>query len=276
MKDKKPVVGFFCFTCCEGCGFTVLFLDEFSSLLEKLDVQYFNLIKEKNKEAEFDLAFVEGAITTKREERTLRKIRKKSKFLVALGACACHGGIPAMRNFIESEELGRYVYNQQMLSDSIDAQPIDNFIKVDYHMYGCPILKDEFMGFINSYLEGRTPDQFQGPVCNQCPRRGRDCFLRNKQVCMGALTHGGCNAVCIRQNIPCIMCRGPLDTANFPAEISLFKSWGLDEKDVLNKLSKFGDKKVREAMAKALSGTGQARGGSSEKGPEGVKDDKKA
>jgi sulfhydrogenase subunit delta len=258
MKDKKPVVGFFCFTCCEGCGFTVLFLDKLSKLFEKFDVQYFNLIKEKNKDAKFDLAFVEGAITTKKEVGILKKIRSKSKFLVAMGACACHGGIPAMRNFIESKELGKYVYNQQMLDDSIEAQPIDKFVKVDYYMYGCPILKEEFMMFVNSYLDGKTPKEFEGPVCNQCLRRGKNCFLREKKICLGAVTHGGCNAACVRQNIPCIMCRGPLETANFPAEVNLFKSWGLSQKDIMNKLGRFGEQR--------LSQTIQA---------EGEKDDKK-
>ncbi len=245
-KPARPVTGFFSFTCCEGCEFTVLFLDELPQLMEKLDIQYFHLIKQKNKDAEFDIAFVEGAITTKKEEEILRKIRKKSKMLVAIGACACHGGIPAMRNFIENDKLGKYVYNQQMLEDSIEAQPIDSFIKVDYYMYGCPILKTEFMQFINDYLDGKKTEEFKGPVCNQCPRRGKDCYLAEKTVCLGALTHGGCNAICIRQGIPCIMCRGPLDTANFAAEAKLFRSWGVDEKDVISKLGKFGEQKIHE------------------------------
>ncbi|MBN1544848.1 NADH:ubiquinone oxidoreductase [Candidatus Woesearchaeota archaeon] len=243
--DKKPVVGFFSFTCCEGCEFTVLFLDELPELMEKLDIQHFHLIKQKNKEAEFDIAFVEGAITTHKEARKLKRIRSRSKVLVALGACACHGGIPAMRNFIEHDELGKYVYNQQMLEDSIDAQPISNFIKVDYYMYGCPIMKEEFVGFVNNYLSGKESKEFQGPVCNQCPRRGNNCYLAEKKVCLGAMTHGGCNAACIREGMPCIMCRGPLDTANFAAETKLFRSWGLDEKDIIGKLSEFGGQKMK-------------------------------
>ncbi|MBW2972585.1 NADH:ubiquinone oxidoreductase [Candidatus Woesearchaeota archaeon] len=244
MARGKPIVGFFSFTCCEGCEFTVLFIDQLAELLQKLDIQHFHLLKQKNKEANFDLAFVEGAITTKSEAEKIKKIRAKSKFLVALGACACHGGIPAMRNFIESKELGKYVYTQQMLSDSIEAQPIDRFIKVDYYMYGCPILKEEFMQFINNYLDGKKTEGFEGPVCNQCPRRGKNCFLTEKKVCLGAMTHGGCNATCIREGIPCIMCRGPLETANFAAEAKLFKSWGLDEKDITGKLGKFGEQKM--------------------------------
>ena len=250
MTNKKPVVGLFTFTCCEGCGFTVLFLDELLQLMEKLDIQYFNLIKEKNKEAKFDIAFVEGAITSQREVNILKKIRAKSKFLVALGACACHGGIPAMRNFIENKELGKYVYNQQMLSDSIEAQPIGNFVKVDYYMYGCPILKSEFIRFINKYLEGEIIKEFEGPVCSQCPRRGKDCFLQEKTICLGAATHGGCDAICIKQGIPCIMCRGPLKTANFPAEIELFKSWGVDEKEIMSKLTRFGEQGLKKKEKK--------------------------
>jgi sulfhydrogenase subunit delta len=242
----KPVIGFFSFTCCEGCEFTVLFLDQLAEILEKIDVQYFHLIKQKNRETKFDLAFVEGAITTKGEIDKLKKIRAKSKLLVSLGACACHGGIPAMRNFIESDELGKYTYNQQMLKDSVEAQPIDNFIKVDYYMYGCPILKKEFVDFIEGYLKGKVPEEFEGPVCSQCPRRGKNCFLTEKTVCLGAMTHGGCNATCVREDIPCIMCRGPLETANFAAESKLFRSWGLDEKEIQGKLGRFAEQKLRQ------------------------------
>jgi len=243
-RRAKPVVGFFSFTCCQGCEFTILFLDKLPELLDKLDIQYFHLLNEKNKEVEFDIAFVEGAVTTKAEAEKLKIIRAKSKKLVALGACACHGGIPAMRNFIENEQLGKYVYNQQMLDDSIEAQPIDKFVKVDYYMYGCPIIKSEFMQFIEDHLKGVETEEFSGPVCNECPRRGKNCFLTEKKVCLGSLTHGGCDAICTSQGIPCIMCRGPLDTANFAAEAKLLKGWGLDEKEIISKLSKFGEQKM--------------------------------
>jgi sulfhydrogenase subunit delta len=102
---KKPTVGIFSFTCCEGCQFTILFIDGILDLMAQADFQYFHLLKEKNRKAKFDLAIVEGAITTEREVRKLKEIRKKSKYLIAIGACACNGGIPSMRNFIEREKL---------------------------------------------------------------------------------------------------------------------------------------------------------------------------
>lgn len=253
-KKRKPVIGFFTFTCCEGCLFTILFVDGILDLLSKFDIQYFDLLNEKNKEAEFDIAFIEGAITTKSEEKKIKAIRKKSKILVSLGACACHGGIPAMRNFIENEELKKYVYNQHMLDDSIPAQPVHEFVKVDHFLYGCPIIKEEFVDFCETYLKGEEWKPFEGPVCAQCPRRGKDCYLKQNRECLGAVTHGGCNAICIRQNIPCIMCRGPLDTANFPAEVKLFESWGLEEKDVMNRINRFGNVLEQKKPAESPGG----------------------
>jgi sulfhydrogenase subunit delta len=244
-KERKLKIGFFSFTCCQGCQFTVLFIDKILELFKKLDVAYFHLLKDKNREEDnFDIAFVEGAITTKSQVKKLRIIRKKAKFVVALGACAINGGIPAMRNYLENKELQRYVYNQKMLKDSIDVESIDKIIKVDYYMRGCPIIKKEFTDFVNNFIKGKVLKEFQGSVCDQCPKRGPNCFLLKKTVCLGALTHGGCDAICTRDEIPCIMCRGPLPSANFPAEAQLFKSWGLSECDICNKMHKFSDVSV--------------------------------
>lgn len=247
MTKKKLRVGFFSFTCCQGCQFTILFIDKILEMLQKLDVAYFHLLKEKNRSKEgFDIAFIEGAITTKREIKKLKIIRKKSKFVVALGACAVNGGIPAMRNYMKNKELEKYVYNQKMLKDSIDVEPLDEFIKVDYHMRGCPIIKEEFVNFLTNYMNGKIIEEFKGSVCDQCPKRGKDCYLASKIVCLGAVTHGGCDAICTKDNIPCIMCRGPLPSGNFPAEVHLFKSWGLSEGDICNKMHKFADVSLKE------------------------------
>ncbi|MBD3361985.1 hypothetical protein GF358_04315 [Candidatus Woesearchaeota archaeon] len=240
MGVKKPVMGIVSFTCDQGCQFAVLFIDNIFDILKKYNVQYFHLLKEKNKKTDFDLVFVEGAITTKREVEKLKEIRKKSKFLVALGACACHGGVPAMRNFIENSDLKKYVYNQKTLKDSVEAAPIDKYVKVDYYLYGCPIIQDEFTAFLDAFLKKKIPEQFKGPVCMECPRRGKPtCFLRQKQPCMGALTRGGCDAICPKENFPCLLCRGPLPKANFTAEAKLFKSWGLSEEEVWNRIHMF-------------------------------------
>ena len=223
MGEKKPVLGIVSFTCDQGCQFTILFIDKLFQILKKFDVQYFHLLKEKNRKAKFDVCFVEGAVSSKKEVQKLKEIRKKSKVLVALGACACHGGVPAMRNFIENKELEKYVYNQGMLKGSIPAAGIE-----------------EFVNFLNQFLKGKIMKEFEGPVCAECPRQGTpECFLRQKKVCLGPVTHGGCSAICTTGNFECMGCRGPRPKVDYTAEINLFKSFGISEKEILEKLNMF-------------------------------------
>ncbi|MBT4175084.1 NADH:ubiquinone oxidoreductase [archaeon] len=238
-RGEKPKVGFVSFTGCQGCQFSILFIDNILKILKKFDIKYFHLLKEKNKESDFDLIFVEGAISTKSQVKKLKEIRKKSKYLVAFGTCATCGGIPAMRNFLEADELKKHVYNQKLSKDSIDAGPVEKHVKVDYHMYGCPVIKKEFVNFIKTFLKKKEVKECETPVCLECPRKGKNCYLLEKVPCLGAVTHGGCNALCIRNNHQCIACRGPLKTANFAAEVKLFENLGLSEKDIKNKLHKF-------------------------------------
>lgn len=226
-------------------------------VLKKLDIKQFHLLKEDNPESpKCDLAIVEGAITTKEQLKQLKEIRANSRYVVALGACACHGGIPAMRNFIENKELGKYVYNQKTLDDSIEAEGIGCYIKVDYYMKGCPIMKDEFVKVINTFVDkGTLPEPFKGSVCDDsCPKRGKDCFLAHGKPCLGAVTHGGCGAICIHENIPCVLCRGPIDNANIPAEIKLFEHFGLSPKDVKDRLTMFASCEIVEKFKKDIEG----------------------
>lgn len=248
MGNKKSVLGIVSFSCDQGCQFAVLFIDKIFDILTQFDVQYFHLLKEKNRSIPFDICFVEGAITTKRQVEKLKIIRNKSGFLVALGACACHGGVPAMRNFIENRELKKYVYNQRISKDSLPAAGIDAYVKVDYYLYGCPIIQEEFVAFLEAFLKKRIPEQFKGPVCLECPRRGKpDCFLKQKVPCLGALTRGGCSAICPKANFACMLCRGPLPEANFTSEIKLFQSWGLSEQEIWDRINMFKNIEVDDA-----------------------------
>jgi coenzyme F420-reducing hydrogenase gamma subunit len=247
-KKSKPKIGFFTLTCCEGCQFTLLFIDKIISILEDFNIKHFNLLKEKNIESELDLAFVEGTVTTTSEIKKLIRIRKNSKFLVAMGTCACNGGIPAMKNFVESNNLKKYIYHHKKHPKSVPAAGLGEHINVDYFMRGCPIIKDEFVDFIENYLNGTIIEPFQGSVCNQCPRRGVNCFMKEKIACMGSITHGGCNALCTTDNIPCMLCRGPTEKANISGEIKLFEKFGLDKKEIHDRLNMF--KNVEEGFSK--------------------------
>jgi coenzyme F420-reducing hydrogenase gamma subunit len=239
MKTGKPTIGFYTFTCCEGCQFTMLFVERILSLLDRFEVVHFNLLKEKNPELATDLALIEGAITTTAEAQELKKVRERSKLVVAMGACARNGGIPAMKNFVESATLRKYVYHHKNHPDSIPAAGIGEHIEVDYVMRGCPIIKDELVEFLETYLRGEIMEPYQGSVCTQCPRKGVNCFLKAKVECLGAITHGGCGALCPSDNIPCMLCRGPTEKANIAGEIRLFEKFGIDEREIHDRLNMF-------------------------------------
>ena len=85
---RKPKVGIFALTSCEGCQMRILDLEEhLLEIFAKIDVINFHLMKGENLEGPFDLSFVEGCVTQKKEIKTLEGIRKKSKYLIALGTC---------------------------------------------------------------------------------------------------------------------------------------------------------------------------------------------
>lgn len=239
-KTQKPKTGFFTFTCCEGCQFRILMIENIMDLLDKLDIVHFNILKETSDDTLLDLAFVEGAITTKAEIEELKKLRKKVKTLVALGTCAVSGGIPAMKNFVSEDRLHKYVYHHVKHQESVPVKGIENYVSVDYNLRGCPIIEEEFVEFIKVYLQGELPQASAGPVCMECPRKKNGtCFMKEKIDCMGSITHSGCLALCTGKNIPCTLCRGPLDTANITNEIKLFERFGLNEEEIITRLNLF-------------------------------------
>lgn len=231
--------GFYTFTCCEGCQFAMLFIDNILDLLDQFEIPHFNLLKEKNYDCDLDIAFVEGAISTASEKEELESVRKRSRQVVALGTCACKGGIPAMANFVGSGDTSKYTYRRHDRNEHIHVAGIDAFIPVDYYLPGCPVIGSELEAFLKGYGEGKLPEPYEGAVCTQCPRRGKECFMGQKKPCMGSITHGGCGGLCTGNGIPCALCRGPVPGANFAKEIKMFEKFGLSEHEIHDRLNMF-------------------------------------
>ena len=233
VKYKKPKVGIFSFTSCAGCQFEILDLeDELLDIFEATDVTHFPMAKAKNDEGPFDIAVVEGAITTKKEARELKVIRKKSKFLIAIGSCATYGGVPAIKDWYTEEEIEVPVYKSTNVVKSIRADGIAKYVKVDYFMHGCPPNKYEFLNVIKDLIVGKTPKQPDYPVCKECRENKNPCLLQMGKPCMGPITNGGCDSVCTNKSIPCKGCRGPLEDANIDPIVHLYEKMGYSDEDV--------------------------------------------
>jgi len=217
-KGKKPVVGIFSFTSCEGCQFEILDCeDDLLELFSRTKVTHFPMGKATNEEGPFDITIVEGAITTPEEARKIKDLRKKSKFLIAIGSCASYGGVPAIKDFYTEEEIEVPVYHSTKIIKSIRADGIGHYVKVDYYMHGCPPNKCEFLTVMKDLLVGKTPRQPDYPVCKPC---------------MGPITNGGCDSVCTDHKIPCTGCRGPVEDATIDPLVHLYEKMGYTHDDI--------------------------------------------
>jgi len=228
MRRKR--VGIFSFACCEGCQLQILDLGkELLELMKGIDIIHFRLAEEYEPgNYHFDVAIVEGAITKREEERELRDIRNRSDFLISIGACAVTGGIPSLKNLIEIHRSGK-VYG------------IDKFVKVDYHIPGCPIEGEELRDLVINLLAGKIPQETNHPVCMECTEREISCLLLKGIPCLGPVTTAGCGAICPSINTPCEGCRGIHKDANVDAIVKLLRKAGLGEKEIKNKLNRFSE-----------------------------------
>jgi len=154
MPKKKLAIGWFTFTCSEDN--TILFVEllnqNYFKWKEEVEFRHCRQLKTDNRHGKFDVAFVEGAISTKKEEDELKEIRKNSKRLVAVGACACTGLPSGQRNSFTPEMLKsiRPFLKAHELRDKI--VPLSAIVKVDSLLPGCPMVPAQFLSLLDRYL----------------------------------------------------------------------------------------------------------------------------
>lgn len=210
MIKKKPTMAIVSLTACEGCQVALLDLGKkFFNFLEKVELVNFDLTEEKDfPKGKIDVVFVEGNPIRDEELKVLKKVRKQAKLLVVMGNCAALGGIPEMKNYQNKEKTIRYIYKNTEGIANPDIKEIDNFVKVDFTIPGCPIDNEEFLKYAKILVTGKVPKIPEKPVCSECPYWGNEkCFLRRKEPCLGPVIFAGCKAVCTKNEFPCYGCR---------------------------------------------------------------------
>ena len=107
------------FASCDGCQLQLL--DAQGKLLEiarRIDIDHFLEARSQVVEGPYDIALVEGSITTAEDAERIQKIRRDCRYLVTLGACATAGGIQALRNWGNIEEFVSAVYATRSTRDN--------------------------------------------------------------------------------------------------------------------------------------------------------------
>jgi sulfhydrogenase subunit delta len=219
--------------------------ERFFDFLRKVELIDFSLVEEmpfpKGK-VEIDVSFVEGLPIKKEEIDLLKKIREESKILVALGNCAALGGIPEMKNYQGKERTIRFIYKRLDHILNPEIKEIDNFVKVDFVIPGCPINGEEFLKYAKDLIKGKIPEICQSPVCTECPLRGtQKCFLTRKKICFGLITLAGCGAICPKNDFPCLGCRGIFNGAKVKNFLKVLEKFHKKE-EIEDNLEIFGIK----------------------------------
>jgi len=156
---------------CFGCHMSFLDIDErLFELLEHVEFDRSPLTDIKDV-GRCDIGLVEGGLCNAENVMVLREFRAHCKTLVAVGACAITGGLPAQRNHLDVGVMLTEVYrHRQGLSGGSTipndpelplplnkVHPIHEVVHVDYFLPGCPPSADAFWQFVNDLMAGRTP-----------------------------------------------------------------------------------------------------------------------
>jgi sulfhydrogenase subunit delta len=213
----KPKLAVWKFASCDGCQLSLLDCeDELLAVAGAVEIANFPEASRAVVKGPYDISLVEGSITTPHDAERIHQVRRSSKFLITIGACATAGGIQALRNFKDVREFTSVVYaTPQYISTLNKSTPIVDHVRVDYELHGCPINKHQLVEVLNAFLNGRRPAIPPHSVCTECKRSGIVCVMvAHGTPCLGPVTHAGCGALCPSYNRGCFGCYGPMESPN--------------------------------------------------------------
>jgi coenzyme F420-reducing hydrogenase gamma subunit len=224
---SKPTVAVYKFSSCDGCQLSLLNLeDELLELAGAVEIAYFLEARRRTLPGPYAIGLVEGSITTPHEMERILEIRSQVRFLIALGTCATAGGIQALRNFTNVNDLALRVYEYPEYLHVLDkATPISQHVKVDLELWGCPVNKYQILEVIAAQLQNRKPYLPGNSVCLDCKRKGTICVeVASGIPCLGPITRTGCGAICPAVGRGCYGCFGPAPNAEFETYARLLRS----------------------------------------------------
>lgn len=229
------------FTICGGCEVTILDIGEpLLDVLQQVQIVHMPVLmdhkiygqtgeKAEMEIPEAEVGMISGGIRNEEHKKLAQEMRKKCKTLIALGSCACYGGVPALANQYTTEEILEKVYRGSVSTDK-DGIPHDDIppmtdrvyaisevVKVDLQLPGCPTTPEMVAGALTSLLTGSPFTLSSKSVCDECPTKREKkavstlkrrlekpeftpgaplsemrCHMEQGFLCLGPATRGGC------------------------------------------------------------------------------------
>ena len=234
---RKPRLAVVKFASCDGCQLSLLDCeDELLAVSGAVEIANFPEASRAVLKGPYDLTLVEGSITTPHDAERIHGVRRVSKALVTIGACATAGGIQALRNFGDVAGWVPLVYaNPEWIQTLKTSTPISHHVKVEYELQGCPVSKAQLLEVVVAFATDRRPFLPSHAVCVECKRRGAVCVTVAQGVpCLGPVTRTGCGALCPAYGRGCYGCFGPLRaSANTDSLGRVLQGCGVDERGIM-------------------------------------------
>ncbi|HKS83229.1 MAG TPA: hypothetical protein VJR23_17125 [Candidatus Acidoferrales bacterium] len=224
-RARRPKLAVWKFASCDGCQLSLLDCeDALLAVAGAIEIANFPEASRAIAKGPYDVSLVEGSVTTPHDAERIHAIRRSSKTLITIGACATAGGIQALRNFKDVREFTSLVYAKPEYIETLNkSTPIRDHVAVDFELRGCPVDKGQLVEVLSAFLNGRKPNVSNQSVCMECKRRGTVCVMVAGGVpCLGPVTQAGCGGLCPAYARGCFGCFGPKETPN---TVSLSAAW---------------------------------------------------
>jgi coenzyme F420-reducing hydrogenase gamma subunit len=235
-RKRRPKLAVWKFASCDGCQLALLDCEQhLLAIADAVEIAFFPEVSRAVVKGPYDLSLVEGSITTPHDAERIHGIRRASKTLVTIGACATSGGIQALRNFTDVKHYVSAVYaTPGYISTLRESTPIAAHVPVDFELRGCPINKEHLVEVIGAYLNGRRPVIPTCSVCVECKEKGIACGLVTfGPPCLGPVTQAGCGALCPSFHRGCFGCFGPKEAANPRSLGARWSAQGMDDSAIV-------------------------------------------
>ncbi len=226
---------------CFGCQLQITNAEQYlMDVVGQIDLQYWQLASSAPMPEDFDVAIIEGAVTTTEAVETVRRLREKAKTIILIGACATTGGIPGIASK-DFETRASEVYSEvpEASGTLVVPQPVSAYITPDYEVRCCPIDAMTFVDVLEQALYGSIRYARTSVLCGECKRNDTRCFYQRGRMCLGLVTQAGCKARCVNLGRPCNGCAGLSPDANLDEAYRIVADAGLSVDDFKDALQLF-------------------------------------
>lgn len=225
---------------CGGCHVAVVDLHErILDVLGAAEIQHCPVLTDVKGYPAARVGLVSGAIRSAHDRHLAEQMRASCDVIIALGTCAVYGGVPGAGAVHPRGEILAAVYERNRTTEASappavegarlesGVMPLDEAIRVDYYLPGCPPHPKFIFQALRGLLEGRPAEVETENVCGRCPRtmrkggaaalrelhevadEGSICFLSQGILCLGSVTLDRCLAPCPASGMICTGCAGP-------------------------------------------------------------------